>query len=540
MPRIVGGLPADRWEVEVLKAFKNQLPADWVVMPSVHWTLEKNGYVRDGEADFVVLVPDSGLVVVEVKGSKEFKVGENGIWSRKKPNGTWTELEEAPPEQAIRNMHDLTGALNKSYKWLSFPGRYSYLVIYPQGQAASLPAMFDESTIATRRHMHQLASRLRNSLEKRGGEGRGEQFVLQIVESVIDHLKNRQFRVFKADAAEDVADDSDRIEQLTRQQFASLKGLFQLPNVAVVGPAGSGKTVLAIWRLKALIDQGKRAVYICYNRALAASLRMQNPDYADFIWNVDKLFSSICSEARPTLQLDEFYREILPGNVMDYADSYEKYDAVVVDEGQDLSEYQIIALLELRASEGAWAFFSDWEQDLFRAGNKTPIGAEVVFSLHHNCRNTVKINEASNSYLNSRIESMPGMPVGVSPLVELANNQSMRAWEIAKKWSGEGSVVILSPYKLENSSMSGQISGHGLRISTEISELGEADTVFFSTIKSFKGIEARAIIVVDVGIPDEHVAFTKEDLYVATTRATARLALITSRKDVADYYNAFA
>jgi DNA helicase IV len=225
---------------------------------------------------------------------------------------------------------------------------------------------------------------------------------------------------------------------------------------------------------------------------------------------------------------------------MDYADSYEKYDAVVVDEGQDLSEYQIIALLELRASEGAWAFFSDWEQDLFRAGNKTPIGAEVVFSLHHNCRNTVKINEASNSYLNSRIESMPGMPVGVSPLVELANNQSMRAWEIAKKWSGEGSVVILSPYKLENSSMSGQISGHGLRISTEISELGEADTVFFSTIKSFKGIEARAIIVVDVGIPDEHVAFTKEDLYVATTRATARLALITSRKDVADYYNAFA
>lgn len=540
MPRIVGGLPADRWEVEVLKAFKNQLPPDWVVMPGVHWTLEKNGYVRDGEADFVVLVPDSGLVVVEVKGSKEFKVEENGIWSRKENNGTWTELKEAPPEQAIRNMHDLTGVLNKSYKWLSFPGRYSYLVIYPQGQANSLPAMFDESTIVTRRHMHQLASRLRNSLEKRGGEGRGEQFVLQIVESVIDHLKNRQFRVYKADAAEDVDDDSDRIEQLTRQQFASLKGLFQLPNVAVVGPAGSGKTVLAMWRLKALIDQGKRVVYICYNRALAALLRMQNPDYASFIWNIDKLFSSLCPEARPAVGVDEFYREVLPGKVMDYADTYEKYDAIVVDEGQDLSEYQIIALLELCSSEGEWAFFSDWKQDLFRAGNTTPIGAEVVFSLHHNCRNTVKINEASNSYLNSRIESMPGMPVGVTPLIELANNQSMRAWEIAKKWSGEGSVVILSPYKYENSSMSGQVSGHGLRLSTEISDLGKAGTVFFSTIKSFKGIEARAIIVIDVGIPDQHVAFSKEDLYVATTRATTRLALITSRKDVNDYYKAFA
>lgn len=539
MPKVVGSLPADRWENEVLKAFKNQLPDNWVVMPSVHWTLSKNGYVREGEADFVILVPGSGLVVVEVKGSKEFKVGENGVWSRRENNGTWVELKESPPEQAIRNMHDLTKVINESYQWPRFPGRYSYLVIYPQGEIARLPAMFDESTIATRRHMNQLASRLRNSLEKRGGDGRGEQFVTQVVESVIDHLKNRKFRVYKADFAEDVADDSERIEQLTRQQFASLKGLFQLPSVAVVGPAGSGKTVLAIWRLKSLIDQGKRAVYICFNRALAASLRMLNPDYADFIWNVDKLFISICSETPPAAGLKEFYREILPGRVMDYADTYEKYDSIVVDEGQDLSECQIIALLELRSSEGEWAFFSDWKQDIFHAGNTAPIGAEVVFSLHHNCRNTVKINDASNLYLNSRIESMPGMPLGVAPLVQLVNNQSMRAWEIAQKWSGEGSVVILSPYRYENSSMNGQISGYGLRLSTEISDLGKAGTVFFSTIKSFKGIEARAIIVVDVGIPDEHVAFSKEDLYVATTRATTRLALITSRKDVADYYTAF-
>ncbi|OLO07441.1 hypothetical protein BTW08_11725 [Salinicola sp. MH3R3-1] len=540
MPKIVGGLPADRWENEVLKAFKSQLPDDWVVISSVHWTLEKNGYVRDGEADFVVLVPKSGLIVVEVKGSKEFKVGDDGLWSRRENNGTWTELKEAPPEQATRNMHDLTKVLNERYQWLGFPGRYSYLVIYPQGEAASLPAMFDESTIATRRHMNQLPSRLRKSLEKRGGEGRGEKFATLVVESIIDHLKNRKFHVYKADSGEEVADDTDRIEQLTRQQFASLKGVFQLPNVAVVGPAGSGKTVLAMWRLKALIDQGKRAVYICYNRALAASLRMHNQDYAAFIWNVDKLFSTICSETRSVVGLDEFYREVLPGKVMDYADTYSKYDAIVVDEGQDLSECQIIALLELRSNEGEWAFFSDWKQDLFHAGNTTPIGAEVVFSLHHNCRNTVKINEASNSYLNSKIESMPGMPLGVSPLVELANNQSMRAWEIAKKWSGEGSVVILSPYRYENSSMRGEISGHGLRLSTEISDLGEDGTVFFSTIKSFKGIEARAIIVVDAGIPDEHIAFSKEDLYVATTRATTRLALITSRKDVAAYYNAFS
>lgn len=536
MARVIGNLPADRWENEVLKAFKSQLPSDWVVLPSVQWTLAKNGYVKDGEADFVVLVPNSGLVIVEVKGSKEFMVGEDGVWQRKLNDGSWVQLREAPAEQAIRNMHDLTNVLSEASQHNIFPGRFSYLVVYPQGDASSLPKMFDESTIATRRHMNQLASRIRNSLEKRGSQGRGEQFTSEVIESVIDQLKNRKFHVRKVDTGEDVVSDIGKIEQLTRQQFATLKGLFQLPNVAVIGPAGSGKTVLAMWRLQALIEQGKRAIYVCYNRALAEYLRLLNPELADFIWNVDMLFLTICPEERSMLGKDEFHRQTLPGMVMDRAHGYDKYDAIIVDEGQDLSEEQIIALLELLVDEGLWAFFADWKQNLFRAGNDTPIGAEVVFNLHHNCRNTVKINDASNHYLDTRIESMPGMPTGIDPAIELSNSQAMRAWELAKQWSGEGSIAILSPYKYENSSMNGQSNGHGLRLSRDISDLGKADTVVFSTIKSFKGIEASVIILVDASIPDEHIAFTKEDLYVATTRATTRLAIILSKKNVAEHY----
>lgn len=537
MPRIIGNLPADRWENEVLKALKNQLPDNWVVMPSVKWTLAKNGYVRDGEADFVVLAPDSGLVVLEVKGSKAFMVDEDGKWKRKQDDETWVSLKESPPEQAMRNMHDLLGVLMERNKWKEFPGRFSYIVVYPQGEALSLPAMFDESTIGTRRHMNQLTSRLRNSLEKRGGTGRAAQFTSQVVESVIDDLKNRQFQIQKVDTGEDVVSDMGKIEQLTRQQFASLKGLFQLPSVAVIGPAGSGKTVLAIWRLHALVEQGLRCIYVCYNRTLANILRLRNPDHAEFIWNVDRLFLELCPDSRHRVGQDDFHREVLPSLVMDRSDEVVKYDAIIVDEGQDFSEEQVIALLELLSDEGEWAFFADWKQDLYSAGKGVPIGAEVIFHLHYNCRNTVKINDASNRYVNTKVESMPGMPVGVSPMVESTSDQVKRAWEIAKQWSGEGPMAILSPFKLENSAMKGQKSGHGLSLSTDIEDLGKKDTVFFSTIKSFKGIEATSVIVVDVGIPGEHIAFTDEDLYVACTRATTRLALISSKKEVVNYYN---
>lgn len=540
MPRIIGNLPADRWENVVLQAFKNQLPTDWIVMPSVKWTLEKNGYVRDAEADFVVLAPELGLIVVEVKGSKEFKVGEDGVWLRKENNDTWTKLREAPPEQAMRNMYNLIEALNSKHGWSQFPGLFSYLVVYPQGKADSLPCMFDESTIATFRHMNQLASRLRVSLEKRGNGQRSNQFSTQILESIIDQLKNRKFHVQKVDTGEHVTNDVNKIEQLTRQQFASLKGLFQLPNVAIIGPAGSGKTILALWRLQALIDQGSRAIYVCYNRALAESLRFRNPDHAEFIWNVDRLFLEICPQhQRNNIDLEVFYSDLLPCLVLDQASTFEKYDAIIVDEGQDFSEERIIALQGLLVDEGQWSFFADWKQDLYSAGSGTPIGSDVVFHLHHNCRNTIKINDATNRYLKSSILSMPGMPIGEPPVIASVANQAKYAWELAKQWSSEGCVVILSPFRYENSAMKGEMSGFGLRLSTDIGDFGKKDTVFFSTIKSFKGMEATAIIVVDVCVPEQNKWFSREDLYVACTRATARLALISSKqnKNVLDYFN---
>lgn len=538
MPKVIGSNPIDRWENEVLKALKQQLPREWIVLNSVGWSLMKNGYVREGQADFVVLVPDSGLVVVEVKGSKEFKVDEAGIWHRKE-KGQWIALRESPPEQASRNMHDLVQIIKDEYRWRDFPGRYAYLVIYPQGETRDLD-MFDESTVVTWRHMNQLATRIRNALEKRGPERLGHEFSHIIVESLADKLKNMKARVIKVDSGDDVENDKSKIEQLTRQQLATLRGLFDLPRVAVMGPAGSGKTVLALWRLKAHIEEGRRAIYVCYNKKLASSLQLLHPDHAEFIWNVDKLFRKLCPESvvpSDTRRLGDFFGQDLPGLVIDKVTSLEKYDAIIVDEGQDFTEFQLMALYELLAGDGFWSIFADSGQNVYRDEEMgVPYQAEVVFTLHHNCRNTIKINDAANHYAKKAIQSMPGMPEGVSPIIEVTRNQADRAWALAKQWSGEGSVAILSPYSLELSAMKGQKIGHGLRMSEDIKDLGDKDMVYFSTIRSFKGIEASVVIVVDFDIPGAKEVFGEEDLYVATTRATTRLAMLSSRQDVIDYF----
>jgi hypothetical protein len=387
------------------------------------------------------------------------------------------------------------------------------------------------------------------ALTERGLGPPGQQFDSKVAMEVARLLTGQPFVISKADTPLEVRDDVGSIELLTRQQFASLQGIFRLPSVAVTGPAGSGKTVLALWRLQSLVEEGKRAIFLCFNKDLAEVLRRRHPELADCIDNVDRRFFQIASAAgklpsSAQIEADRnaFFRELLPWAVMEILEGWDpaqKYDAVIVDEGQDFSEHQLLAVLDLRKPHtGTYTFFADWRQDLFQQATSRSVGAEVVFTLHHNCRNTQRINDRTNVLLDMGVKSMPGVPSGVDPLVEYCSTQrtmATLAWQLSKEWTqADEPVAILSPYALRNSCMHSLQKAHGLTLATSIEELGRPGTVYFSTIKSFKGIEAASLIVVDVDVPRDDRGFKIDDLYVACTRPTARLAFLTNSREAAD------
>ena len=537
MPRILGPLPTDRWEREVLSQLKVQLPHDWIVISNVTWaTRSENGWVGDGQSDLVVLVPNSGMVIVEVKGSREIWIDEDGRWYRSDPNSRKILVNPAPPAQAGGNMHQLARIVEQKGSWPKFPGRYSWLVAYPNGVANQVPNLFDASTLVTSRQMNGLVKSINKSLDERGHEGRAALFTHAVADRVAEILTCRPFSITPADSGAAVADDFEEIEKLTRQQFAALRGIFEFPRVAVNGPAGSGKTLLAIWRLQVLLEAGKQALYVCFNKNLAEMLRQRHPDLSLAIASVDKLFSTMCPGLRPHADVSKYFREVLPAEALDAAAAYSqeaKYDAIIVDEGQDFSEFQLYALDELlRKGESSWLIFTDQRQDLFQMRSGDAFGAEVVFKLYHNCRNTQQVNSATNSYLGAHgIDSMPGMPLGELPTIVHCSSRevvAMKAWELAKQWSNEKGVVILSPYTLVNSSMAGSRKGHQMELSEDLADLRRPGKVYFSTIRSFKGIESAAIILIDADVPSGATdsAFRVEDMYVACTRPTSRLAIL--------------
>lgn len=544
MAKISGQLPLNRAEKDVIVALKQQLPDDWLLVPSVRWAKRDSmGFVRDGEADIVILAPRLGMLVVEVKGSREIRVTDAG-WQRFESGG-WLLLDQTPVAQATSNAHELKRIICDALRWGNeFPGLFGWLAIYPNGNANQLPTLFDHTTLATRRHMTGLQTKVRDALMARGSSSIAQGFSIAAMEAVGKVLTSSEFRIVPADGAQEVSEDKGAIERLTRQQFSALRGLFDFPSVAVAGPAGSGKTVLALWRLEQLLSAGQRAFYACYNRRLAEFLRLKSPGLAAHIHNADQLFGRICPNIAGTMDREEFHRRELPNYVFDEVSGWSderKFDAVIVDEAQDLSESQVLALNAFVKTGGSWAVFLDQRQDIYQPDTEEALITDVLFKLSHNCRNTVAINRKANDYVGSDINSMPGMPEGLPVQIERVARGQManRAFQLAKEWKagGENSVAILSPFVLHRSAMAGHTVGHSIFLTTELNELQSPSKAYFSTIKSFKGIEADCVVIVNASRPDNGAAaFTMEDLYVACTRAKARLAILAEDDEAVRFF----
>ena len=86
-----------------------QLADPWRVFHSVAWQSVRKGRQGDGEADFVLLHPAHGLIVIEAKGG-----------SIRLENGEWFSIGRGgkhpidPFEQAVASKHALVGYLRDS------------------------------------------------------------------------------------------------------------------------------------------------------------------------------------------------------------------------------------------------------------------------------------------------------------------------------------------------------------------------------------------------------------------------------------------
>jgi superfamily I DNA and RNA helicase len=289
------------------------------------------------------------------------------------------------------------------------------------------------------------------------------------------------------------------------------------------GGAGTGKTFLAVELAKRLASTDKSLVFVCKSSWLRFYLQ-----------------SIIINEFVTISTIDSVAVDMKRSGL-------DRYDVLIVDEGQDLFEYSSIdsldALLKGGLSDGEWYIFHDVnnQSGLFSETNPEVLQLLESYSpakipLNKNCRNTLPIINTIKNLLNL---DMGSQGTGFGPEVQFLFESSNSAKSLEDNLSdildngvASGSITILSPYSYEQSSVNllpEKIKSQIINLDDYSIRTFPLSTISFSEIKNFKGLENDIIIVVDLAKPTKEKNRAGNVLhYVAMTRARSLLCVIWS------------
>jgi hypothetical protein len=569
MPRLIPVLAPDqignKGEREVYTRLRDQLPDDWIVRYHYPACWMHGTCLRECEADFIVIAPRRGLLFIEVKSSSGYDCVD-GVWCRIGPDGI-REPTKNPFEQATSTKHRIVDRLSKDLFCCGkdkFPGIYGHLVAYPFAKVEGrLPRSIDPRLMVAYKEMDRLLEKIEEAFELWGDSNLGERFTPDAANQVAEYLSDRCN--FVSVLAGDVDEDEAVLKRLTMQQYQSFKAILSNPRILTKGPAGSGKTMIALWGAQAMAERGRRVLVICFNRLLARWLQHTCDDRNVTI----RSFFSLCRErvTKGGVRFDvprekdeqlKFWGQTAPelfNQALSNATEDDQFDAVFVDEAQDFhANWWIPVQLLLKDPDAGplFLFFDPDQAGVYGHGDQYPEKGMVRFDLTENCRNTQRITKYCGSILTREIKSFELCPIGVKPqILGAVADPSHRAQNVRRLVSnllGEGfhpsRIAILSPWDSDTtfSSLNYLSSVNNVQIITDPENFNlwlTGQGIWGGTIKAFKGLEADCVIVSDIPAQDSK-AFTLADLYVASSRAKHRLAFVPSSVEAEGNLKAWA
>ncbi len=395
---------ANMGERDVATALVQQLPDDCVIYHSFPWLRplrnDRTGKVtlREGEADFVILHPRAGLLVLEVKGGEIHYDFENRRWLRGEGSRT-TEIKD-PFTQARTSLHELEKAISREgFSGQNIPCPYGYAVVFPHcDYSGRVPPGAESSAVFSAPDLEFLGQRVTKVLNnfKRGNEAvelsRDQMQKIRLGLSPAFSLMPVLFR--------QVREQEERLVRLTEEQSRLLDFLGSHSRVAIRGVAGSGKTFLAMAQAQKFAQQGKRALLVCYNKSLADWLDNNVPEELKSNLTVTT-YHGLCADLCLRAQIpfvpkfndgNKFWRTEATNLLLEALDTVkDRFDAIVVDEAQDFMPDWWIAIEALSSDgdSGVLYVFYDPAQNLYVGEQLALPALGTPYELPTNCRNTV-------------------------------------------------------------------------------------------------------------------------------------------------------
>lgn len=567
MTKMIPPYYSERWrsnaEIKIFEMFQNS-GIDATVLHSLGIAEHRNKVF--GEIDFVVLCKQ-GILCLEVKGG--FVKREEGIWSFENRYGEVNTKEESPFQQAIGNMFSLRDHLSKvlGNHHPILKCQFACGVIFPdmtfnrRGSDIIPEIIFDNrySDGKLNSYIDQAFNYWKNKIKEKHDFIPGT-----LNEGMIRHLET----ILRGDFAcipsvSNILDEVDRrLVQLTNEQFEIFRMVSENPRMIAKGRAGTGKTLIAMEQAKRLAVSGKKVLYLCYNRLISGFLNYQiNPDPKNFEGKLE--ITNFHEYLRRFVDFDDassyppkiYYSQIVPERFLEYVsiNEFDKFDVVFVDEGQDLLQPNYLMcineILNNGLQNGNWYIFYDDNQNLYNPAMEEGLNLlddyrPVQTKLMVNCRNTQQIatyNKLLTGFEQGEVIKINGEHVNRTAYQDSSDMQRQLVNLIKtfiKQGIKPGEIVILSPYTLKNSGLNGTNLFSSICSFQDISGMKYSafleDTLKFCTIQSFKGMESKVVVIIDL---DKFVDPEARKLnYTAISRARVLLHIF-FHKDAEDEVN---
>lgn len=517
----------------IFSALEN-LPDDYYVLHSFQINkIKEDNSLFEGEGDFVIFNRYKGILVLEAKATRAYYSQRTWYY------GSGKEMQSGGPfEQARRAMHAIKNRMEKQ-KMNDIVSRckFLYAVWFPLVDAAyiralNLPMEVSADQIITMEALYDPETYIDRMYSFTDHEKTETNLSDAQARRVINEVLCPEFDIAPA-AGIDVDIKHLVFHKLLKEQSAVLNFLDEQRTAVINGAAGTGKTLVAVEKAKRHARRGEKVLFLCFNSQLKDYLSENFADENIEYSTIAGFACRLCHTPKP--DYDALERLLMTM----WENKSFPYRHVIVDEGQDFGSDDIAEVLETMKSiieetteDGSFYVFYDKLQ-LIQARKLPPFlaDADCKLTLYRNCRNTENIAKTSLGPISDRAPKLiENCLVGAPAKLHYCSNADSVLAEvdgvIDGLFSDEVRDIVILTCKTENDSI---LTPHLVNGGYPAGK----KSIRFTTCRKFKGLEADAVILVDV----DKTTFTGNDgqnvllYYVGTSRARLRLDVIAQLDD---------
>lgn len=518
----------------------NGLNDSWHIYSNIRQHITLFEKVSRGEVDFILTHPYLGIILLEVKGFGIFS--KNGNWYRTETvsgEGERTKLIKSPYMQIENARGNLQDFLYENKELLQPIIKNSAdfkkisihtLVVFPfLPDFKNLGMESEKNNTVTQKDLENIEKYLKDCIPKSNfNDLKGIQDKLK--ELIIPDINTVPMKGLTRDLQK-------QLMSSTEEQSIILNSILDNnSNIFVTGPAGSGKTVLAVEAARNAAENDEKVLFLCYNQNLGKYLKNLLEDYANIeVYSLFSFFSKININLKDAGTSHLSPVEAAPIIADLFSENFDKFsndfNTLIIDEAQDFSPL-FWPTFELLTEKKKWFIFADKKQAITHDDWHLPQlndGSWLKFPLTKYLRSTKEISEKVLNVFN--LDQLPTSISGIEPEFLLSNGEWNESLTVL-------SNVIEKLFEEENYDQSQvQILIPHSRYLDEVEQtkylenkkLGGIANINIESIYKFKGLESEVVVIIAPNIESlksENTSDIKSLMYVGMSRATTALTVI--------------